>query len=201
MKHHPCGSGLIDCSNLDPMHFLWQSLDPVVARHLHRVSVWAVADGGDCMVAVHVAGVGRTVGRRMIPVMQRSDSDCLRCCLASIFEVDYDDAPDTTPESSSESQHNRVNRWLEERGLVEWGLDDSANPPVLRRGTLDGKPNDRQWPYPLATHYIGCGPSPRNEDYHCVVMRLGRIVHDPHPDQNMTIDRIKHIYVYLARLP
>lgn len=137
----------------------------------------------------------------MIPVMQREDSDCLRCCLASIFEIPWEEAPDTNPDRVGFSQHNVVNDWLKARGLVEWQLDDSANPPVLRRTTLDGKPDDRKWPYPLATHYIGSGPSPRDKDDHCVVMKLGRIVHDPHPDQNMTIDRIERIYIYCARLP
>lgn len=148
----------------------------------------------------------------MKPVMQRGSSDCLRACLASIFEVPWEDAPDTAREDGQDeqgrmvTQHNRVNEWLAARGLVEWQLDMDADPPVLRRGVMihqDGTrtPANFVWPHPLATHYVGAGPSPRGDGIdHAVVMFCGEIVHDPHPAQDMTIDRIESIHVYVARL-
>lgn len=138
----------------------------------------------------------------MKPVMQRTSNDCLRACIASIFEVPWEEAPDT---EDHETQHNAVNAWLKDRGLVEWQLDMSGEIPVLRRGVLihdDGSrtPSDYLWPFPLATHYVGAGDSPRTSDGHAVVMKLGKIVHDPHPAGDMTIDRITSIHVYVARL-
>src|SRR5438128_6207092 len=118
----------------------------------------------------------------MKPVMQRTANDCLRACLASIFEVPWEEAPDT---QSHETQHNSVNAWLKERGLVEWQLNMDGENPVLRRGVLiqdDGTrvPSDYLWPFPLATYYVGGGDSPRGSGDHAVVMKLGHIVHDPH---------------------
>jgi hypothetical protein len=77
--------------------------------------------------------------------------------------------------------------------------------PVLRRGVLihdDGTrvPSDYLWPFPLATYYVGGGDSPRGSGDHAVVMKLGQIVHDPHPAGDMTIERITSIHVYVARL-
>lgn len=148
----------------------------------------------------------------MKPVMQRGKSDCLRACLASIFEIPWEEAPATEREEGQDeqgrihSQHNSVNEWLKERGLVEWDIA-GGKPPVLRRGMTihkDGSktPSNFVWPYPVAAHYVGAGPSPRGGGIaHAVVMCLGEIVHDPHPAQDMTIDRIDSIHVYIARLP
>lgn len=150
----------------------------------------------------------------MRPVMQRGDSDCLRACLASIFDVGYEDAPDTSrqpgqsDEDRNREQHNAVNDWLRDRGLVEWIITDEqpANGgPVLRRGVHiraggGREPANFVWPYPTATRCVGSGPSPRGGRDHAVVMYLGSIEHDPHPDQDMTIDRITTLHVYAARL-
>jgi hypothetical protein len=147
----------------------------------------------------------------MVPVDQRGDSDCLRACIASIFEVPYEDAPDTArpdgeidEQGRATSQQNTVNEWLKQRGLIEWQLDMEADPPVLRRGVVhrrDGstEPGDFTWPGPPVSYYVGSGTSPRGVG-HAVVMRFGSIVHDPHPAKDMTIDRIDAIHVYVARL-
>jgi hypothetical protein len=146
----------------------------------------------------------------MKPIMQRGSSDCLRACLASIFEIPWEDAPATEREESEDehgrivSQHNTVNDWLKARGLVEWAIRMEVNGVgLLRRGEMihkDGSrtPANRLWPYPVASHYVGGGESPRGVE-HAVVMFAGEIVHDPHPAQDMTIDRIESIHVYVAR--
>jgi hypothetical protein len=130
--------------------------------------------------------------------MQREKSDCLRACIASVFEIDWEDAPDTT---DLDNQHNILNEWLKERGLVEWSLDALTND--LRRGIThhqDGttSPANFMWPYPPVAYYVGGGESARGVD-HAVVMHGGEIVHDPHPDQDMTIDRIRTISVFVRR--
>lgn len=147
----------------------------------------------------------------MIPVEQRGTSDCLRACLASVFEVAWEDAPDTAREEGQDdhgrvvSQHNTVNEWLKARGFVEWAIHkEQGDATLLRRGQTihrDGSrtPADYVWPYPLAAHYVGGGESPRGVG-HAVVMFAGKIVHDPHPAGDMTIDRIDSIHVYVARL-
>lgn len=141
----------------------------------------------------------------MQPVMQRNEHDCLRACLASIFEVPWEDAPATTTPEDEKPQHNLVNEWLKDRGLVEWSLYGEKERGPLRRGesvAQDGTrtPADFTWPSPPATHYVGAGPSPRgNGIHHAVVMFCGRIVHDPHHDRDMTIDRIESIHVYVRR--
>jgi hypothetical protein len=144
--------------------------------------------------------------------MQRGRSDCLRACLASIFEIPWEEAPATEREEGEDeqgrivSQHNTVNAWLTARGLVEWQLTGGGDRPLLRRGetihTDDSRtPANYVWPYPVAAHYVGAGASPRGDHIsHAVVMFAGEIVHDPYPAQDMTIDRIESIYVYIARL-
>lgn len=148
----------------------------------------------------------------MIPVDQREPNDCLRACIASIFEIPWEDAPacaipvGMSDQDRTFSQHNIVNEWLKARGLVAWQIDDSGPKPCLRRGELvhedrSRTPSDYVWPYPTATHYVGGGSSPRGGGKdHAVVMFAGKIVHDPHPDRDMTIDRIRSIHVYCARL-
>jgi hypothetical protein len=149
----------------------------------------------------------------VIPVDQRESNDCLRACIASIFEIPWEDAPDTgRPVREEElgraaSQHNVVNEWMKDRRLVAWTIEmQPEDRPVLRRGVRierDGTriPADYVWPYPMATHCIGGGESPRGyEKHHAVVMHLGKIVHDPHPDRDMTIDRISSLTVICARL-
>jgi hypothetical protein len=145
----------------------------------------------------------------MKPVDQREAKDCLRCCIASIFEIPWGDAPDTAlaflnGDERGIGQHNTVNEWLKERGLVEWQIDTSGPNPCLRRGEAvarDGSHTlaDYMWPYPAAAHYVGGGAGPRGVG-HSVVMFAGQIVHDPHPDRDMTVDRITSIHVYCARL-
>jgi len=76
----------------------------------------------------------------MKPIDQRGANDCLRACIASIFEIAYEDAPDCaiplgiSDQDRAFSQHNIVNEWLKARDLVECQLDDSGPAPVLRRG-------------------------------------------------------------------
>jgi len=145
----------------------------------------------------------------VIPVDQRGASDCLRACIASIFEIPWEDAPDTAPPPSvddrSWSQHNIVVAWCKERGVVPWTLEAKPEDrPVLRRGRqIDSEGNERPadfvWPFPFATHYVGGGKGPRGVE-HCVVMRQGKVVHDPHPNRDTTIEHIDSITLFVARL-
>ena len=147
----------------------------------------------------------------MIPVDQRESDDCLRACIASVFEIPWEDAPDTGAgcrvETRAHNQHNVVVEWLKARGLTHWMIEmQPADAPVLRRGIRcleDGsrEPADFVWPSPPVSYYLGGGPSPRDPAKdHAVVMYGGRIVHDPNPARDMTIDRIRSITVFIALL-
>lgn len=155
----------------------------------------------------------RMAGRpHVIPVFQRGTHDCVRACLASIFEVRWEDAPATdylepgwTARDRAAYQSNVVNEWLRARGLIEWSIDSTWDPPVLRRGIEivngDRRPSDEIAPTPWSSHHLGSGPSPRGFGmWHTVVMYGGRIVHDPHSAGDMTIGRIHAISIFVARV-
>lgn len=141
----------------------------------------------------------------MKPVDQTTfapQGNCLQACLASIFEVPLSEVCDTSPRAGSDySQHNVVQAWLEPRGYWTWNLDGKWAPKRGVRHLEMGRtePADFLWPYPPGW-YIGGGVSPRGVE-HAVVMRAGRIVHDPHPKRDMTLDAIDSITVLVRCSP
>lgn len=115
----------------------------------------------------------------MKPVMQVGSGDCLPACLASILEVPLDEIVGVTamPGMKPVTQVAIANEYLMDfHGLQLW-----------QRRTGD---------WPDQAHYIGSAPSNREPAmYHAVVMQQGKIVHDPHPCADTTVDQIEFIEV------
>jgi hypothetical protein len=105
----------------------------------------------------------------MIPVDQRTDSDCLRACIASLLTVPYYDIPDF---DILPGQWLRFDRFMERDSLRPVGI-----------------PPDK-FCVPYNAYYLVQGKSPRGLD-HSVIGLNGEIVHDPHPSRAglETIDR------------
>lgn len=123
----------------------------------------------------------------MKPVDQRSQSDCLRCCVASIFELPYEAVPyfgpeyepteEITKEQAGVDQDNGLMRWLSEFGLSHIHV---PNPKIV----LMGKSGSAWSPWGFC---IGEGKSPRGDWDHAVVYHARRglieLIHDPHPSR------------------
>lgn len=114
----------------------------------------------------------------MKPVDQRNDYDCLRACIASIFELAYEDVPQfgesaIGTEREALAQDDEFIAWLAERGLAYQDVfhpRDEANAQRL------------PWGY-----CVGAGKSPRGDFHHATVWDArqwpARLVHDPHPSR------------------
>lgn len=119
-------------------------------------------------------------------INQRTDSDCLRACIASLFELTYDQVPDfpATPDalegmSVGMAQDVELAEWLAKRGLGFIRLPEPKK--AIERGAQSAR-----LPWGLC---IGVGGSPRGDWLHCVVMdareneREPEVIHDPHPSR------------------
>lgn len=125
-------------------------------------------------------------------VNQRTEYDCLRTCIASIFQVPYEDVPPFTSDwgpdeemrggkSRGWAQECEMNEWLGRRGL---GFIRLPNPWLaLERGKqgamlpwgiciAEGKSPRGQWDHAVVADARGCGG-----------MVHALIVHDPHPSR------------------
>ena len=101
----------------------------------------------------------------MKPVYQRDDTECVRACVASIFEVPIEEVPHfalRVLEGRKDGSIPKLSEWSRERGYepVRWGHFEDA------RASHDI--------YPTAYCIAGDGE-------HAVVMRGGEVVHDPCP--------------------
>lgn len=124
----------------------------------------------------------------MIPVEQRTlggdtamageRGDCLRACVASIFERRWDEVPHFV---AHEDWWERWNRWTEEQGFVLRTAWHST--PDDDKTRLNGHPGDIYW--------IANVLSPRlvrddgEPGWHSVVMFAGDVAWDPHPEREM----------------
>lgn len=129
----------------------------------------------------------------MKPVLQATDSDCMRACVASIFELPLESVPffgeaairdikdrnNMTEDERSRAalqQADDFAAWLSSMGLcVEYVSDPEA---CKKRG---GNPVKLPWGL-----CIGDGKSPRGNWAHATVWDCadgtsGTLVHDPHP--------------------
>lgn len=120
-------------------------------------------------------------------VNQRTDYDCLRCCISSIFGDKYEDLPTFGSESPGEysgiksrgwAQECELNEWLGRRGL---GFIRLPNPRLaMERGASSAR-----LPWGIC---IGEGKSPRGQWMHSVVYDARGcgadsdpiLIHDPH---------------------
>lgn len=132
----------------------------------------------------------------MKPVMQTrlhgadgAPGNCFAACIASILGVPIESVPQPT-EADRESwadYWSYVGAFLWDRGfaLVHVPFPELQKVTARHWTTCDAL-DDVSGPY-----YIGSGPSPRGSD-HSVVMRDGRIEHDPHPSGD-GIEGLLHI--------
>lgn len=109
-------------------------------------------------------------------MFMRAKTDCLRSCLATVLEVDYDVVPDF-------SAHKN---WVHE--LRAWLLMITGHDMIIV------VPSD----YQVQEHdlLIGVGPSPRikNKDHAVVIDSSMDVVHDPSPE-GTPISSISYIIV------
>ena len=118
----------------------------------------------------------------MIKVDQRSDSDCLHACVASIFELSHYECPDfgkdlKGADDAGLRQDTEFRKWLALRGL---SMLNVANPATALAG--GAKSVQSPWGYCIAG-----GKSPRGDWDHAIVYQVNsgdglnpRMVHDPH---------------------
>lgn len=107
------------------------------------------------------------------------NGNCLLACVASILEVPLADLPHMGPETHDGSWWGLVQGVLQARGhtLVYYVPDGG----VEGHRFLDIAPPG---------YHIACGESPRSilDEHgknvgHCVVMKDGKLAHDPHPSR------------------
>lgn len=101
---------------------------------------------------------------------QTRENNCLQTCLASIFDVPVEQAPDINkiPGPSltwTAERWQAVKKWTGKRGSNLLWMDAGS---TRRVRALEKS----------GAYYIATGPL-WNGDLHCVVMRRGEIVHDP----------------------
>lgn len=121
----------------------------------------------------------------MTPVDQTSFFDpatgthgnCVQAAVATLLDLPLDDVPDLIQGATSGGdQDRRLRRWLRDRGLElvmlggHWSLD---------------------------TFYLASGPAARGV-HHMVVMRDGRIAHDPHPSR-AGLERVERCYLVMPQ--
>lgn len=120
----------------------------------------------------------------MQQVEQRYDYDCMTACIASVFEVPYEEAPVLADPETCEpvEQWLRVmTLWMHERGVHPWhvGLWGQEK-PYLKWGS-----KEIEWHFAPSGFWLGGVKSPRYDGLHCVVMFGQRVVWDPHPQREM----------------
>lgn len=92
---------------------------------------------------------------------QRNLSDCVRCSLATLLSIPYRSVPDFYRGfRKQETQTKAIEKWLAKRGLAMVRIPASRKPDCL---------------------YLAAGEGYRGF-WHMVVMRQGKLVHDPHRD-------------------
>ena len=118
----------------------------------------------------------------MIPVEQRTPNDCMRACLASILECDYEIVPEAISGKSDRSTFNQaVTDFLTAHGYSEttFGIWGDELPYLMFGG-------DRiEYLVSYPGHWIASVKSPRSDGWHAVVMHGHKIVWDPHPERDM----------------
>lgn len=100
-------------------------------------------------------------------VDQRTETDCLRCCLATVLGLPYEDVPDFVNEYPGQWA-DEMSRWLAARGLSM----------VRVQATGDGELLHSIYAGP-SSFWIASGQSERGRN-HAVVYRGAEPYHDPH---------------------
>lgn len=146
----------------------------------------------------------------MIPVEQRemwsaegNRGDCMKCCFASVLELEYDDVPHF---AAMEDWYGESRRWLADRGWTLHGFSiagrDETLPILKPRITVDG-----YWLAGVVSRRVqnpcgGCNPEDpgfmvdgllcsycrgwgKRLGSHMVVMKGAELVWDPHPRRDL----------------
>ena len=98
-------------------------------------------------------------------VPENQQGDCMRACIASIFEISLEEAPDFAGSIVSGGWFFHLQKWLKGRNLS-----------ILM---LSAKPVDVPAGYAMAAVLSLTLKNP--EDGHMVVVKNGLLVHDPNP--------------------
>jgi len=141
----------------------------------------------------------------MKPIDQRNESDCLRCCIASVFELPYEAVPHfgpdydvkevVTPDRASADQDAALVKWLAERGLSHLNI---TNPDIA----FENGAKQARCPWGFC---VAGGFSPRGDWSHAVVYdaRDGKpiMVHDPHKSRFGLRGRPEYFTCFLVEDP
>ncbi len=116
--------------------------------------------------------------------------NCLQACLASLFEVELDEAVDINAKEMERIDWvTAINEWVAPRGL--------QFVYVGRRNAEDFEP----WT-DIKGYYIARVNSLHHRDgtYHAVVMNDGEVAHDPHPDAGEwgTGNKVYGVYLFVT---
>lgn len=99
----------------------------------------------------------RNLGGRL--AYQRGQTDCARCSLATLLGLSYRSVPDFFKRyRKGHTQLAAIEKWLNKRGFEMVFMSPHRKPDCL---------------------YLACGPAARGFS-HMVVMRKGKLAHDPH---------------------
>ncbi len=127
----------------------------------------------------------------MKPVMQTvinnfRTGDCMRACVASIFEFDIETVPNFM-RKGKDKYIEFFQLWCVKLGISP--LDVAFNESDDTKFIKD-------------CYMIAVGTSPRNKDYsHGVVWLNGKCVHDPHPKGNGLSGKPKTFTVFILQNP
>jgi hypothetical protein len=123
----------------------------------------------------------------MIPVDQTvmgKMGNCMAACIASVLEIPLEEVP----ECHGGVWVQRHMDWLAERNL------QLVNMPITSdRRKETGEAYFFYYGYCLLT-----AKSPRTEGYHCVVVKDGAIVHDPHPERAAGVGEWFSYWLFVA---
>lgn len=123
----------------------------------------------------------------MKPVTQTvtgRQGNCYAACLASMFEIDIDEVPDFHRGVLQDMEQTEINRiW---NLNVRWWLRDTFGMGVIVLTFTDAAQWENLW---LQGYHIVSGTSPREAGLlHATVWHEGKMVHDPHPEPQGTLD-------------
>ena len=96
---------------------------------------------------------------------EEEQGNCIQACLASIFEIELEEAPDFTGEIKNGKWWDHMQEWLAKRNLAVMGID-ICSPPPPGIGIMSCKSIKLKDP----------------EDGHVVVVKDGKIIHNPTED-------------------
>lgn len=120
--------------------------------------------------------------QKMKPVDQRivhyQRGDCMRACLASLLEIDYEKVPDLSGiDTDGGPWFQTMVQFLKDNGFEFVGTYSNAVGPLDFSDMAGRCPG-------VQGFYMAGGPSPRFNCTHAILIdAAGQMVHDPHPSR------------------